>query len=64
MPSLQGLSNFILKPKVVETIEMIAEKVNRILRLKNSENLDYPINHSLTFNELISKGCRKSWLYL
>lgn len=62
MPSLQGLSNFILKPKVVETIEMIAGKVNRILRLKNSENLDYPINHS--FNELISKGCRKSWLYL
>ena len=62
MPSLQGLSNFILKPKVVETIEMIAKKVNRILRLKNSENLDYPINHS--FNELINKGCRKSWLYL
>lgn len=62
MPSLQGLSNFILKPKVVETIEMITEKVNRILRLKNSENLDYPINHS--FNEFISKGCRKSWLYL
>lgn len=26
MPSLQGLSNFILKPKVVETIEMIAKK--------------------------------------
>lgn len=64
MPSLQGLSNFIFKPKVVETIEMIAEKVNRILRLKNSENLDYPINHSPTFNELISKGCKKSWLYL
>lgn len=62
MPSLQGLSNFILKPKVMETIEMIAEKVNRILRLKNSENLDYPINHS--FNELINKRCRKSWLYL